>query len=99
MTDSALMSTARSPFDLAGRTALVTGANRGLGRAFAIGLAEAGARVAIAGRSEERNQKMTAEAAGSGHTLHPITTDITRSDDVERMTPRRSTPSAISTSW
>ena len=29
---------------------------------------------------------MTAEAAGSGHTLHPITADITRSDDVERMT-------------
>ena len=29
---------------------------------------------------------MTAEAAGSGHKLHPITADITRSDDVERMT-------------
>jgi NAD(P)-dependent dehydrogenase (short-subunit alcohol dehydrogenase family) len=86
MKESALISAARSPFDLAGRTALVTGGNQGLGRAFAIGLAEAGARVAIAGRSEERNQKVTAEAARSGHTLHPITADITRSDDVERMT-------------
>ena len=64
------MSAARWPFDLAGPTALATGGNQGLGMAFAIGPAEAGARVAIAGRSEGRNQKVTAEAAGSGHTLH-----------------------------
>jgi NAD(P)-dependent dehydrogenase (short-subunit alcohol dehydrogenase family) len=83
MKESTLM---KSPFDLTGRTALVTGGNQGLGKAFAIGLAEAGARVAIAGRSEERNEKVTAEAAGSGHTLHPITADITRSADVDRMT-------------
>ncbi len=36
------MSAARSPFDLAGRTAPATGGNQGLGRAFAIGPAEAG---------------------------------------------------------
>ena len=57
---------ARSPFDLTGRTALVTGGNQGLGRAFAFGLAEAGATVAIAGRSAERNEKVVAEAAGAG---------------------------------
>jgi NAD(P)-dependent dehydrogenase (short-subunit alcohol dehydrogenase family) len=77
---------ARSPFDLTGRTALVTGGNQGLGKAFAFGLAEAGAKVAIAGRSAERNEKVTAEAAAAGHTLHPITADITDSADVDRMT-------------
>lgn len=39
-----------SPFRLDGKTALVTGGNQGLGQAFALGLAEAGARVAICGR-------------------------------------------------
>lgn len=77
---------ARSPFDLAGRTALVTGGNQGLGKAFALGLAQAGARVAFAGRNAERNEKATAEAAAAGHILHPITADITRAGDVDRMT-------------
>lgn len=39
-------------FDLSGKTAIVTGANTGLGQAFAIGLARAGARVACVGRSD-----------------------------------------------
>lgn len=41
----------QSMFSLAGKTAIVTGANTGLGQAFAIGLARAGARVACVGRS------------------------------------------------
>jgi NAD(P)-dependent dehydrogenase (short-subunit alcohol dehydrogenase family) len=85
MKESAQMS-GRSPFDLTGRTALVTGGNQGLGKAFAIGLAEAGAKVAIAGRNTERNDKLAAEAAAAGLTLRPITADITRSEDVDRMT-------------
>jgi NAD(P)-dependent dehydrogenase (short-subunit alcohol dehydrogenase family) len=76
----------RSPFDLTGRTALVTGGNQGLGKAFAFGLAQAGAQVAIAGRSAERNQQTAAEAQAAGLTLHPITADITRQADVDRMT-------------
>lgn len=76
----------RSPFDLTGRTALVTGGNQGLGKAFAFGLAEAGAKVAVAGRNAERNDKAVDEARSAGLSLHPITADITKQTDVDRMT-------------
>lgn len=75
-----------NPFDLSGRTAIVTGGNQGLGRAFAFGLAAAGAHVAIAGRSAERNEKVVAEAAAEGYEFAAITADITRRADIERMT-------------
>ncbi len=75
-----------SPFDLTGRTALVTGGNQGLGRAFAFGLAEAGARVAIVGRSADRNARVAAEAADAGHDFVTITADITDGAQVTRMT-------------
>jgi NAD(P)-dependent dehydrogenase (short-subunit alcohol dehydrogenase family) len=78
--------TGPNPFDLTGRTALVTGGNQGLGRAFAIGLAQAGATVAIAGRSGDRNAAVVADAAADGITLHPIAADITVQADVDRMT-------------
>jgi NAD(P)-dependent dehydrogenase (short-subunit alcohol dehydrogenase family) len=66
-----------SPFSLEGRTALVTGGNQGLGKAFALGLAQAGARVAICGRREEANRAAAAEAARAGFDLVTVTGDIT----------------------
>jgi len=42
-------------FDLTGKTALVTGGNGGIGLGMALGMASAGAKVAICGRSEEKN--------------------------------------------
>jgi NAD(P)-dependent dehydrogenase (short-subunit alcohol dehydrogenase family) len=78
--------TQNNPFDLTGRTALVTGGNQGLGRAFALGLAQAGATVAISGRSAERNAQVVEEAAAEGLTLHGITADITKPAEVESMT-------------
>ena len=74
-----------TPFDLTGKTALVTGGNQGLGKAFAHGLAAAGARVAIAGRRAEANEAAVAEAAEAGHTLIPLTADITDDEQVDGM--------------
>ncbi len=56
---------------IAGRIALVTGASRGLGFAAAKALAAEGCRVAIVGRSAERNQAPTAELGA-----HPIVADM-----------------------
>lgn len=41
-------------FDLKGQVAVLTGGNGGIGRAIALGLADAGAAVAVLGRSEEK---------------------------------------------
>jgi len=51
-------------FDLAGKGALVTGANTGIGQAIAVALAEAGADVAVAGRSEPAETLAAIEATG-----------------------------------
>ncbi|MET3471239.1 2-deoxy-D-gluconate 3-dehydrogenase [Novosphingobium sp. 1529] len=51
-------------FSLAGKTALVTGANTGIGQAIAVGLAQAGADVALAGRSEPAETLDLIKAAG-----------------------------------
>jgi 2-deoxy-D-gluconate 3-dehydrogenase len=52
-----------NPFSLERRVALVTGGNRGLGRAMALALQESGARVAITGRDPGRNAAAAAELA------------------------------------
>jgi 2-deoxy-D-gluconate 3-dehydrogenase len=63
-------------FDLTGRTALVTGANTGLGQAIAVGLAAAGADIVAVGRSSVDE---TAEiVARSGRRLHFVQADLSQ---------------------
>ena len=50
--------------DLTGRTALVTGSTRGIGRAIAASLTEAGARVAVVGRDQARAAEVAEELGG-----------------------------------
>ncbi len=63
-----------SGFDLTGRTALVTGANTGLGQAIAVGLARAGADIVAVGRSAPTETAALVEA--TGRTLHAISADL-----------------------
>lgn len=72
-------------FSLTGRRAIVTGGNRGLGKAFARALAEAGAQVLIASRDEERNFQMTHAAAGDNLDIRSVVADITQDEGRERM--------------
>ena len=68
--------------NLEGRTALITGAARGIGLAIAERLAHEGARVALADRDAAA---VEASAKRLGGTAFAITADVTRGADVERM--------------
>lgn len=63
-------------FDLTGRTALVTGAARGLGRAIAVALARAGADVALGLRSADDDDGAVAEIAALGRRALPLQMDV-----------------------
>jgi NAD(P)-dependent dehydrogenase (short-subunit alcohol dehydrogenase family) len=64
-------------FSLAGRIALVTGAARGIGRACALGLAEAGADVALGLRDAADGAKLVAEIAALGRRALALPMDMT----------------------
>jgi gluconate 5-dehydrogenase len=64
-------------FDLTGRTALVTGSSRGLGRAIAQGLAEAGATVILNGVDAGRLEAAAAEMRAAGHEVAAAGFDVT----------------------
>ena len=53
-----------NPFSLAGKTALITGASRGIGLAIARGMREAGAEVVLAARSKDKLEALAAEMGG-----------------------------------
>ncbi len=66
-----------SLFDLSGRTALITGSSRGLGRAMAEGFAAAGAAVILNGSDEGRLTTAVAEMTQAGHTAYAARFDVT----------------------
>jgi NAD(P)-dependent dehydrogenase (short-subunit alcohol dehydrogenase family) len=64
-------------FDLTGKSALVTGASRGLGRAIATALANAGADVALGLRDPSSGQDVVAEIEAMGRRAFPVPMDAT----------------------
>lgn len=78
-------------FDLSGKVAVVTGGNGGIGRGIALGLAEAGASVAVLARDEERNRATLAELQKIGRPAMALKLDVSKRktlkpalDEVER---------------
>lgn len=64
------------PFDLSGRTAVVTGGNGGIGYGMARGLLAAGARVAIWGSNPDKTEKARAALAAEGGSVEAIVCDV-----------------------
>ena len=79
------MSSVLDLFRLDGQVAVVTGGGTGIGRAMALGLAEAGANVVVAGRRLEPLQSVAAEIEARGRGALAVSTDVTIEAELERL--------------
>src|SRR6201997_2968873 len=68
--------TSKNLFDLSGRVAVVTGGNGGIGRGIALGLAEAGAAVAVVARNEEKSRRVVNELGEMGVPAIAVKADL-----------------------
>ncbi|MCV7028355.1 SDR family oxidoreductase [Mycobacterium sherrisii] len=75
-------------FDLTGKTALITGASRGIGKKVAEAYLQAGARVAITSRHPDTLEAVAGELVSTGGPILPVGCDVTQPDQVTRMVDR-----------
>jgi 2-deoxy-D-gluconate 3-dehydrogenase len=75
-------------FSLQGKVAIVTGASRGIGRAIALGFAEAGADLALAARSEADLESLAKEIDAIGRRAIVVPTDVLKRDDIAELVSR-----------
>jgi NAD(P)-dependent dehydrogenase (short-subunit alcohol dehydrogenase family) len=74
-----------SPTVLQGKTTVVTGAGRGLGRTMALALAQAGSDLVLVARHQEEIDRTSNEVKAIGTNVLTIQADVTRQDDISRM--------------
>ena len=79
------MSPLLDAFSLDGKVAIVTGASSGLGVAFATGLAEAGADVAVCARRVDRLQETKAQVEALGRRCHAVEADVAVPEHCDRV--------------
>ena len=72
-------------FQLDGKTAVVTGGGRGIGREIALAFAEAGADVVVAARSTQEIEEVAAEIEAAGRRSLAVRTDVTESRQVDAL--------------
>ncbi|KXG44290.1 SDR family NAD(P)-dependent oxidoreductase [Tepidibacillus decaturensis] len=72
-------------FRLDGKVAVVTGSGKGIGKAMALGLAEAGADLVIVARTEEDIQQTVLEVEQKGRKAIGISTDVKKKEEIEKM--------------
>src|SRR4051794_18788004 len=70
-------------FDLTGKTAIVTGGSRGIGKEMAEGLAEAGASLMLCARREEWLNETIEEFRGRGFRVEGKVGDVSKAGDVQ----------------
>ena len=75
-------------FSLEGKTALITGGSRGIGRATALGFARAGADIAIASRKLPELEKVATEIRESGRRALPVAANVGRMEDINDLVTR-----------
>jgi dehydrogenase/reductase SDR family member 4 len=79
------MNVAHEPFSLSGKVALVTGGSRGIGRALAVGLAKAGADVAVSSRKLPDLEEVAAEIVRLGRRSMAVATHVGRTEEVRNL--------------
>lgn len=72
-------------FSLDGKVAVVTGASRGIGRAIALGLADAGADMVVAARTESDLERLVEEIRGRGRKALAVPTDVLDRSAIESL--------------
>lgn len=72
-------------YDLNGKVAVVTGGGKGIGRAISLGLAQCGAKLILASRTNEELEKVAEEIKGNGGEATAVVSDLMVTEQIERL--------------